>query len=49
MSHTLPFLHRNARSRNITSAEIREVYIEEITRHLDGRVDREEFLRKVMP
>ena len=49
MSHKLPFLHRNARSRNISSAEIREVYIEEITRGLPSRVDRREYLRKVMP
>lgn len=48
MTHTLPFLHRNARSRKISSAEIREVYIEGITHGLAGRVDREEYLRKVL-
>ncbi|AXH48919.1 hypothetical protein SEA_TOMATHAN_57 [Mycobacterium phage Tomathan] len=45
----LPFLHKNARSRRISSSEIREVFAEEITRNLDRRLDREEYLRKVMP
>lgn len=45
----VPYLHLNARSRQITSREVREVYVEEITRFLQGRVNREEYLRKVMP
>lgn len=45
----LPYLHLNARSRRITSAEAREVYVEEITRFLPGRVNREEYIGKVMP
>ncbi|AHJ86419.1 hypothetical protein 40AC_56 [Mycobacterium phage 40AC] len=45
----LPYLHHNARSRQITSREIREVFAEEITRGLDRRFDREEYLRRVMP
>ncbi|APC43106.1 hypothetical protein SEA_KERBEROS_57 [Mycobacterium phage Kerberos] len=45
----LPYLHKNARSRRISSSEIREVFAEEITRNLDRRLDREEYLRKVMP
>jgi hypothetical protein len=45
----LPYLHKNARSRQITTREVREVFAEEITRGLDRRIDREEYLRKVMP
>ncbi|QGJ88808.1 hypothetical protein SEA_YECEY3_56 [Mycobacterium phage Yecey3] len=49
MTHRLPYLHKNARSRQITTAEIREVFAEEITRNLDRRLDKKEYLRKVMP
>ncbi|AIT13372.1 hypothetical protein PBI_EQUEMIOH13_56 [Mycobacterium phage Equemioh13] len=50
MSSTkLPFLHKNARSRRITSKEVREVFADEVTRGLDRRLDREEYLRRVMP
>ena len=45
----LPYLHLNARSRRITARDIREVYIEEITRFLPRGVDRDEYLSKVMP
>ncbi|QTF81478.1 hypothetical protein SEA_TARSUSIV_54 [Mycobacterium phage TarsusIV] len=48
-STKLPFLHKNARSRRITKKEVREVFAAEITRSLDRRLDREEYLRKVMP
>ncbi|ATN92181.1 hypothetical protein SEA_TIPSYTHETREX_51 [Mycobacterium phage TipsytheTRex] len=44
----LPYLHKNARSRQITSREVREVFAEEVTRGLDSRLDRDEYLRKVM-
>ncbi|AIK67771.1 hypothetical protein AVV38_gp48 [Mycobacterium phage Piro94] len=50
MSSTkLPFLHKNPRSRRITSKEVREVFADEVTRGLDRRLDREEYLRRVMP
>lgn len=50
MTYTkLPFLHKNARSRQITRREVREVFADEVTRGLDRRLDREEYLRKVMP
>ncbi|QBJ00239.1 hypothetical protein SEA_PHARAOH_50 [Mycobacterium phage Pharaoh] len=45
----LPYLHKNARSRQITSAEVREVFAEEVTRNLDRRIDRDDYLKKVMP
>lgn len=45
----LPMLHLNARSRRITSGEAREVFVEEITRGLDRRLDKDEYLRSVMP
>ncbi|AKF14223.1 hypothetical protein SEA_LUCHADOR_59 [Mycobacterium phage Luchador] len=45
----LPYLHKNARSRQITRAEVREVFEEEITRGLPRGLDRDEYLRKVMP
>ncbi|AXC33414.1 hypothetical protein SEA_BACHOME_56 [Mycobacterium phage Bachome] len=45
----LPYLHKNARSRQITKREIREVFADEITRGLDRRIDKREYLRKVMP
>ena len=45
----LPYLHHNARSRRITRREIREVFIEEITRGLPAHIDKDEYLRKVMP
>ncbi|WKW87268.1 hypothetical protein SEA_CHARGERPOWER_53 [Mycobacterium phage Chargerpower] len=45
----LPYLHKNARSQQITSSEVREVFAEEITRSLDRRLDREDYLQKVMP
>lgn len=48
-STKLPYLHKNARSRRITKREVREVFAEEITRGLDPRINREEYLRKVMP
>ncbi|ARQ94623.1 putative gp53.1 [Mycolicibacterium hassiacum DSM 44199] len=48
-STKLPYLHKNARSRRITTAEVREVFAEEVTRGLDSRIDRDEYLRKVMP
>ncbi|AEL17811.1 hypothetical protein TURBIDO_56 [Mycobacterium phage Turbido] len=49
MTSTLPYLHKNARSRRITRKEVREVFAAEVTRNLDRRLDREEYLRKVMP
>ncbi|AOQ28172.1 hypothetical protein SEA_DUDELITTLE_54 [Mycobacterium phage DudeLittle] len=49
MTSTLPYLHKNARSRRITSKEVREVFADEITRSLDRRLDREEYLKRVMP
>lgn len=51
MTHNkLPFLHRNARSRQTTTDEVREVFSEEITRGLDFRhISREEYLKKVLP
>ncbi|ATN88427.1 hypothetical protein SEA_DALMATIAN_56 [Mycobacterium phage Dalmatian] len=49
MTSTLPYLHKNARSRRITSKEVREVFADEITRSLDHRLDREEYLKRVMP
>ncbi|ABE67375.1 hypothetical protein PBI_CHE12_56 [Mycobacterium phage Che12] len=48
-STKLPYLHKNARSRQITSSEVREVFAEEVTRHLDRRLDRKDYLRRVMP
>ncbi|QCG76908.1 hypothetical protein SEA_XIANYUE_54 [Mycobacterium phage XianYue] len=45
----LPYLHKNARSRQITSKEVREVFADEVTRNLDRRLDRDEYLRRVMP
>ncbi|APC43203.1 hypothetical protein SEA_JAAN_55 [Mycobacterium phage Jaan] len=48
-STKLPYLHKNARSRQITSKEVREVFAEEITRGLPRGLDKEEYLRKVMP
>jgi hypothetical protein len=48
-TNTLPYMHRNARSRQITAREIKKVYVEEITRFLPRGVDRDEYLRKVMP
>ncbi|AHG24276.1 hypothetical protein KIY80_gp52 [Mycobacterium phage Benvolio] len=45
----LPYLHKNARSRQITTREVREVFADEITRSLDRRLDREEYLKRVMP
>ena len=49
LSHTtIPYLHRNARSRRITTAEVREVFAEEITRGLHHNQDRDEYLRKGM-
>ncbi|AHG23837.1 hypothetical protein CH25_gp49 [Mycobacterium phage EagleEye] len=45
----LPYMHRNPRSRRIPTSEIREVFAEEVTRSLDRRVDRSEYLRRVMP
>ncbi|AXH46794.1 hypothetical protein SEA_ACOLYTE_50 [Mycobacterium phage Acolyte] len=45
----LPYLHKNARSRRITSQEVREVFSEEVTRGLDRRLNRDEYLRRVMP
>ncbi|AMW64134.1 hypothetical protein SEA_EVILGENIUS_57 [Mycobacterium phage EvilGenius] len=49
MTSTLPYLHKNARSRRITRKEVREVFAAEITRNLDRRLDREEYLKRVMP
>ncbi|ALF02201.1 hypothetical protein SEA_LADYBIRD_60 [Mycobacterium phage LadyBird] len=45
----LPYLHKNARSRRITSREVREVFAAEVTRNLDRRLDKDEYLRRVMP
>ena len=45
----LPFLHKNARSQQITSKEIREVYQDEITRGLPRHICKNDYLRKVMP
>ncbi|AHJ86511.1 hypothetical protein ST20ES_58 [Mycobacterium phage 20ES] len=45
----LPYLHKNARSRQITSREVREVFADEVTRNLDRRLDKDEYLRRVMP
>ncbi|AHJ86670.1 hypothetical protein CRB1_59 [Mycobacterium phage CRB1] len=45
----LPYLHKNARSRRITSREVREVFADEVTRNLDRRLDKDEYLRRVMP
>lgn len=44
----LPYLHKNARSRQITSAEVREVFAEETSRFLPRGLDRDEYLRKVL-
>ncbi|QGJ89004.1 hypothetical protein SEA_QUEENB2_54 [Mycobacterium phage QueenB2] len=49
MTSTLPYLHKNARSKRITRKEVREVFAEETTRSLPHGLDREEYLRKVMP
>ena len=46
---TLPYLHHNARSRRIPSREIREVYIEDLTRGLPAGIDKSDYVRKVMP
>lgn len=50
LSHTarLPYLHKNARSRQINSAEVREVFAEETSRFLPRGLDRDEYLRKVL-
>ncbi|QJD50261.1 hypothetical protein SEA_IWOKEUPLIKEDIS_58 [Mycobacterium phage Iwokeuplikedis] len=48
-STKLPYLHKNARSRRITTKEVREVFAEETTRNLPRGINREEYLRKVMP
>lgn len=48
-ANRLPYLHKNSRSSQISTAEIREVFIEEITRGLDSRIDKDEYLKKVMP
>lgn len=45
----MPYLHRNARSRQITTQEVREVFSEEVTRGLDRRLNKDEYLRRVMP
>lgn len=45
----LPYLHKNARSRRITAEEIASVYADEITRGLPPGVDRDEYLRNVLP
>ncbi|QGJ87782.1 hypothetical protein SEA_BIANCATRI92_55 [Mycobacterium phage BiancaTri92] len=45
----LPYLHKNARSRQITSREVREVFADEVSRSLPHGLDREEYLRKVLP
>ncbi|AFV51185.1 hypothetical protein First_0057 [Mycobacterium phage First] len=45
----LPYLHKNARSRQITSREVREVFADEVVRNLDRRLDKDEYLRRVMP
>lgn len=47
MTHTLPYLHKNSRSQQLSKADIREIYIEEITRGLNCELDG--YLRKVMP
>ncbi|ADB93750.1 hypothetical protein REDROCK_57 [Mycobacterium phage RedRock] len=50
MSFTkLPYLHKNARSRQITTQEVREVFADEVTRGLDRRLDRDDYIKKVMP
>ncbi|AXH48826.1 hypothetical protein SEA_STEAMY_51 [Mycobacterium phage Steamy] len=45
----LPYLHKNARSRRIPTSEIREVFVSEMTRGLDRRLDRDDYIKKVMP
>jgi hypothetical protein len=47
----LPFLHKNARSRQITSREVREVFSDEVARGFQPtrHMSREEYLRKVLP
>ncbi|ACE79980.1 hypothetical protein Pukovnik_54 [Mycobacterium phage Pukovnik] len=47
-STKLPYLHKNARSRQITSREVREVFADEVTRGMPRGMDREEYLRSVM-
>ncbi|UJD20890.1 hypothetical protein SEA_ZIMMER_52 [Mycobacterium phage Zimmer] len=47
----LPFLHKNARSRQITSKEAREVFADEVARGFQPtrQMSREQYLKKVMP
>lgn len=48
-NNKLPFMHLNARSRRIKRCEIREVYIQEISRFLPQGIDQEKYVQKVMP
>jgi len=45
----IPFLHRDARSKRIASEEVREVFAEEVVRGLDRRLNKDDYLRSVMP
>jgi hypothetical protein len=47
-ANELPYLHLNARSRKITSEEVKSIYLEEISWFLPRGVDRQDYLRKVM-
>lgn len=48
LTYRCQFLHSGSRSSRLDPVEIREVYEEEITRGLDPRISREEYLRKVV-
>ena len=48
-SNKLPYLHRDSRSSRLTTKEVREVYLEEISKFIPHGVSRSEYLRRVMP